>query len=208
MNNALNNGSTRYALRMSAVLAATVLVLAGCGSDDTKVSSSEVFNDADVSFATDMIPHHAQALVMVDMTRGRDLDPEFETLTGQISDAQGPEIETMTQWLRDWDQPIPETSRDHVNAEGHSDMDGMSGMNTDDMPGMMSDDELDELDASNGSTFETMWLTMMIQHHEGAIEMANTEIADGKYAGSISLAGDIVTAQEAEITQMETMLDD
>lgn len=204
----MRNASTKYALRLSAVLAATVLVLASCGTDNTTTSSTEVFNDADVGFATDMIPHHAQALVMVDMTRGRDLDPEFKTLTQQISDAQGPEIELMAQWLRDWDQPIPETSRDHVNAEGHSSMDGMGGMDSDEMPGMMSDAELDELDSSIGSSFESMWLTMMIEHHEGAIEMAQAEVADGKYADSLALAQDIITAQEGEITQMKAMLDE
>lgn len=198
-----------------AILAGTVLVLAGCGNSETKASSNDVFNDADVRFATEMIPHHAQALVMVDMTRGRDLDPAFEKLTEQISAAQGPEIETMTQWLRDWDQSIPETSRDHVNAgdmgEGSGGVSGdgehgMGGMDDQDMPGMMGNDELDELEASPGSAFEARWLEMMIEHHEGAIEMARTEVADGTYADSIALAQAVITGQEAEITQMKMML--
>lgn len=204
----MKNVSTKYALRMSAVLAATALVLAGCGSNDAETPSSGVFNDADVSFATDMIPHHAQALVMVDMTRGRDLTPAFQALTEQISAAQGPEIETMATWLRDWDQPIPATSRDHVNADSDSGMSGMDGMDRDLRPGMMSNDELDALESTPASHFESRWLAMMIEHHEGAIEMAKTEVADGKYADSIALAQDIITAQEAEITQMKAMLNE
>uniref|UniRef100_UPI0035618497 DUF305 domain-containing protein n=1 Tax=Nocardioides sp. TaxID=35761 RepID=UPI0035618497 len=127
---------------LAAVLAATSS-LAACSSDDTTTAkpttqtaaNGEKFNDADVAFGTDMIPHHAQALLMVDMTIGRELSPEFRALTEGIRDAQGPEIEQMTTWLTEWDQPIPETARDHSNSH-----DGM-GMGMDsDMPGMMSDD--------------------------------------------------------------------
>lgn len=203
----------KHAARIAAVLAAAALVLTACGSGNGDPSSSSTipssadFNDADVLFATDMIPHHAQALVMVDMTRGRSLDPEFSKLTEQILAAQGPEIQTMTGWLQDWDQPVPETMRDHVNAdEGSSDMGGMN-MGGSDMPGMMSDQDLADLDAASGSTFETMWLQMMITHHEGAIEMAKTEVSDGEYPASIDLATSIETSQAKEITQMKALLE-
>lgn len=196
------------ASRVSVLLAAALLVLAGCSNSEepgapTTIPASAEFNDSDVAFATDMVPHHAQALVMVDMTRGRDLDPEFEQLTQQILDAQGPEIEEMTGWLRDWDQPIPETSRDHANA--HDDSMDMDDMN--DMAGMMSGAELDDLEAADASSFEDMWLTMMIRHHEGAIEMAMVEQEDGEFPASIALAEGIETSQRAEIEQMQAMLD-
>uniref|UniRef100_UPI00356274D3 DUF305 domain-containing protein n=1 Tax=Nocardioides sp. TaxID=35761 RepID=UPI00356274D3 len=113
----------------------------------------------------------------------------------------GPEIEQMTTWLTEWDQPIPETARDHSNSH-----DGM-GMGMDsDMPGMMSDDDLDGLEMTMGSGFESMWLTMMIEHHEGAIEMAETELADGVHPGSLALAQDIIDGQTAEIATMKAML--
>lgn len=200
----------KHTIRIAAILTAATLVLAGCGGGDepspsSKVPASAEFNDADVEFATDMVPHHAQALVMVDMTRGRgrDLDPEFEQLAQQILDAQGPEIEEMTGWLRDWDQPIPETSRDHANSE--DDSMGMDDMG--DLPGMMSGAELDDLENADLSSFEDMWLTMMISHHEGAIEMAQTEQQDGEFPDAIALAEGIESAQEAEIEQMQAMLD-
>ena len=202
----------KHASRLAALVAAAALALSACGSGDGSASdgsagpsipASAAFNDADVAFATDMIPHHAQALTMVDLTRGRTLDPQFERLAQQILDAQGPEIETMKSWLVDWDQPVPETSRDHLNADSGG---AMAGMDNQDMPGMMSDAELADLDHAKGADFEDMWLQMMIQHHEGAIEMARTEQSDGEYPAAVSLARDIETAQEAEITQMKAML--
>ena len=194
--------------RLIALLAAGLLVLAGCGASDEPTATATVpesaeFNDADVAFATDMIPHHAQALVMVDMTRGRELDPEFEQLAQQILDAQGPEIEEMTGWLRDWDQPIPETSRDHANAHD----DSMDPGDMADMPGMMSGEELDDLEAADDSSFEDMWVTMMISHHEGAVEMAQTEQENGEFPAAIALAEGIESSQRAEIDQMRAMLD-
>ncbi len=194
----------RTTRHLVAALAAAVLLLSSCsGSDEPRASipESEVFNDADVAFATDMIPHHAQALVMVDMTRGRDLSPEFEQLTQQILDAQGPEIEQMSGWLKEWDQPVPETSRDHVNSHD------MEGMDMGDMPGMMSEAELDDVESMQGSGFEQMWMTMMIRHHEGAIEMAEIEQEDGEFPDAITLADNIVASQQAEIEQMQAMLD-
>ena len=71
------------------------------------VPSGAEFNDADTEFATDMVQHHAQALAMVDLTRGRELDPGVERLAEAIRMAQSPEIEQMTTWLTDWGQPIP-----------------------------------------------------------------------------------------------------
>jgi uncharacterized protein (DUF305 family) len=174
------------------------LVLAGCGDDDggddpaavETASNGDVFNDADVDFATSMIPHHAQALEMVDLTVGRELSPEVESLTAAIREAQAPEVELMTDWLTAWDEPVPETSLNHANAEseGH-DMEGM-----------------DELEAASDAEFEPLFLEMMIDHHQGAVEMAETEQADGEYADAIALAEAIEKSQTAEIETMEGLL--
>ena len=116
--------------------------------------------------------------------------------------AQAPEIETMTGWLEEWGEEVPDTS---MMGMDHSGMDGMEGMDMD-MPGMMSSEEMAELDAATGAAFETMWLEMMIEHHEGAIEMAQAEQEDGEYAPAIALAEEIEAAQTEEIAVMEELL--
>ena len=191
-----------------------MFTLTACGEDgDDAVAHAEqtapngdVFNDADVDFATAMIPHHAQALVMVDLTRDRDLSPQVQRLIEDIREAQSLEIELMVDWLTAWDRPIPATMRDHVNAE-HSD--GMDDQDTGDMGemGEMDDmDDMDELEAVSGPEFEDMWLEMMIEHHEGAVEMAQDEQAAGIFEPALDLAGSIETSQQAEIDQMRDLL--
>jgi uncharacterized protein (DUF305 family) len=210
----------KYPKKLAVALTAGTLLftLAACGDDSDgeahakqTATNGDVFNDADVDFATAMIPHHAQALAMVDLTRGRKLSPQVQQLTEHIQAAQGPEIEKMVDWLTAWDQPVPETMRDHANAEdsdgGGHDMGDMDDDQTDsDMPGMMTDDQLADLEAAQGQAFEDMWLEMMIEHHEGAIEMAKDEQTDGVFQPAISLAESIEGSQRAEIDHMRELL--
>ena len=177
---------------------ALVLALTGCA--DSESASGKGFNDVDVDFATDMIQHHAQALEMVDLTMDRDLDPEVAELTEEIRAAQAPEIETMADWLEEWDEPVPETSRDHANAHG----DG-GDMDTD-MPGMMSADDMAALEEAPDAEFQDMWLQMMIEHHEGAVEMAEVEVEDGQHDKAVALAEEIIAAQQEEIATMQDLL--
>ncbi len=200
--------STHRPTRILAMLTlGLALTLTACGNDEatpeasTRVSATE-HNDADVSFASDMVQHHAQALSMVDLTVDRTLDPEVHQLAEAIRGAQGPEIETMTNWLQDWDQPVPETMRDHANADSG----GMDAMGDSDMPGMMSGDDFTQLEDASDADFQTMWLQMMLAHHEGAVEMAQTEQSDGQYQDAVDLAGSVVDTQTAEIDQMKALL--
>lgn len=206
--------SSRLIARATSAVGLGLVVAVGltaCGGDDSgdtattaEVSTTE-HNDADVAFATDMIQHHAQALSMVDLTLDRPLDPEVQSLAEDIRAAQGPEIETMADWLTKWGEEVPETMRDHVNS-GH-DMDDMEGMDGgDEMPGMMTSDDMSALEDASDAEFQTMWLDMMVEHHEGAIEMAKTEQADGKYKDAVDLAGDIVESQSAEVETMKGLL--
>jgi uncharacterized protein (DUF305 family) len=217
--------SARTAARARRTTAAALFLtlatatLAACGDDasddapaaERTAANGDVHNDADVEFATEMIPHHADALVMVDMTQGRDLSPDFARLTEDIRAAQAPEIETMVDWLTAWGEEVPETSRDHVNSHmgSHGDDEGDGG---DDggmgMDGMgMDPEDLAMLEDADGSSFETMWLQMMIEHHEGAIEMAEAQQEDGLFADAIALAESIEASQTAEIELMEDMLE-
>ncbi len=203
---------TSRARRTTAVAALllTLAPLTACGNDaaDTPAparhtaANGDVYNDADATFATEMIPHHADALVMVDMTQGRDLSPELAQLTEDIRAAQAPEIEQMADWLTAWGEEVPETSRDHVNSHMGSD-----GDDTGTEEGMgMDPDDLSALDGTRGSAFETMWLEMMIEHHRGAIEMAQAEQEDGTFADALTLAESVETSQSAEIDLMEDLL--
>lgn len=196
------------ALGATALTLTLALSVAACGNDDTSSASPEVsateHNDADVSFASDMLQHHAQALSMVDLTLGRRLDPEVTELAEQIRSAQAPEIETFTDWLTDWDEEVPETMRDHANSDGDPG-DSMAGMDTD-MPGMMSAEDMTALADASDDEFQTMWLEMMVQHHQGALEMAAVETDDGQYEPAVNLAQDIIESQTAEIETMEGLI--
>ena len=196
----------RLALAIAAITA--LAGLAACGTNDEKTSSSTSrdqssadFNDADVTFATSMIPHHQQALEMVHLMTGRQVDPAVQELAGQIEKAQAPEIETMSGWLRDWGKPVPAATR---SGDSH-DMGGMD-MGSHDMPGMMSTDDMTALEQVGGAEFQKMWLQLMVRHHEGAITMAKSELSDGKNRDARKLAQSIIDGQQAEIDRMHQLL--
>ena len=178
---------------LAAVLAASALLLAGCGSPNT---SDEGHDGADVTFAQQMIPHHEQAVEMSDLALepARGASADVTDLATRIRAAQKPEIEELTGFLEGWGEDVP---------SGHGDPGGHGGAGHS-MTGMMSEDQMDRLADSNGATFDRLWLEMMVEHHEGAVEMARTEIADGQDSRAKALA--IIDAQTAEITQMKGLL--
>ncbi len=173
-----------FAMLITAPVA--VLLLAGCGNSD------DDHNAADVTFATDMIPHHEQAVQMADLAESRSSDPDVLDLAAQIRAAQDPEIQTMSGWLSGWGEPVPEE---------------MDGMDTGAMPGMMTGQEMADLAAAAGADFDALFLEAMIEHHTGAVQMAQTEQADGQYADAIDLAGQIEEGQTAEIATMQDLLE-
>ena len=189
------------------MVAAVALVAVGCGSssdgsmpgmdmdsDNTETTTADAsgadFNDADVTFAQGMIPHHNQAVEMAKLAGDRAESQEVKDLAADIEAAQDPEIEQMTGWLKEWDQPM--------------EMDGMDSM---EMGGMMSEDQMSELEDATGADFDTMFLEMMIEHHEGAIVMAQEQVDDGKNAEAVALAEAIIEAQQGEIETMQGLLD-
>ena len=158
-------------------------------------SSTAQFNDADVMFAQMMYPHHAQAVEMADLANGRTDNPEVLSLASAIASAQQPEMDQMTTWLTEWGQPMPDM-----------DMGDMDGMDHSSGSGMMTAQDMDALMAASGPEFDRQWLTMMIAHHTGAIEMANTEIADGSNPDALEMARTIVATQQQEIDTMQRLL--
>lgn len=188
----------KKALSLTALIVLFALILAGCGSNDTPGSSATTggHNQQDVNFATDMIPHHLQAVQMAKMAQTQASLPAVKTLADQIQDAQGPEIDTMTGWLKSWGETVPDESMGG----------GMDMGSSDSMPGMMSDQVMSDLTDAQGAKFDTLWLRSMISHHEGAVQMADTEIAGGKDLDAIALAKSIKAAQTTEIATMQKLL--
>lgn len=169
-----------------------VLALAGCSSGSADSSSTSTsHNEADVTFATDMIPHHSQAVTMAEMATARSTDHDVVRLASRIKAEQDPEIATLSGWLTDWGQPVP-------TADAASMAAGMSGM--------MSENQMARLGRASGRHFDMLWLEMMVEHHQGAVEMAQREQDDGENEAAKELAATIVAAQRAEITTMERML--
>ncbi|BBE48903.1 MULTISPECIES: DUF305 domain-containing protein [Rhodococcus] len=164
-------------------------------ASSASASSSAQFNDADVMFAQMMYPHHAQAVQMADMANGRTDNPDVLSLASAIAAAQQPEMDQMTAWLTEWGQPAPS-----------ADMGQMGGMDHSSGSGMMTTQDMDALRAASGPEFDRQWLTMMIAHHTGAIEMANTEIADGTDPDAQEMARTIVATQQQEIDTMQRLL--
>jgi uncharacterized protein (DUF305 family) len=177
----------------------------------TTAQAADAHNDADVMFATHMIPHHQQAVEMSDMVLAKQgIDPGVTELAKQIKAAQGPEIQQMQEWLNQWGNP-PMPSMPAGDMPGHGNMPmpsgsmpSMSGMPG--MQGMMSDADMSALQNAQGVEASKLFLTQMITHHEGAITMAQTEIKDGQYPAAVELARSIVTAQQKEIDTMKGIL--
>ncbi|MDI3243214.1 DUF305 domain-containing protein [Arthrobacter sp. AL08] len=161
----------------------------GMGMSSSSAPAASDHNAADTMFTQGMIPHHAQAVEMSDMMlKKQGMDARITALATKIKAAQAPEIEQMTGWLRTWNEPAQ-------MASGH----GMGD-------GMMGDDDLNKLDAAQGTAAAKLFLTGMIAHHQGAVAMATTEISQGKNPDATNLGKAIVTFQTAEIKEMKDLL--
>ncbi|KAA0112627.1 DUF305 domain-containing protein [Mycolicibacterium sp. P9-22] len=204
-----------------AALAASALVLSACSGGATSGEASSVttsmsvsssaaaqdanaHNDTDVAFAQGMIPHHEQAVEMSDMLLGKQgVDPAVVALANEIKAAQAPEIEKMQEWLAQWGvSSTPATSDTGMpghNMPGH-DMSG-GGM------GMMSDADMAALQNAQGTEAGRLFPEQMIEHHEGAITMAQQEIDNGQFPAAVEMARSIVSSQQAEIDEMRALLD-
>ncbi|MCF6508808.1 DUF305 domain-containing protein [Blastococcus sp. MG754426] len=193
--------TTARLVRLTGGLIAGTIILTGCsdssgGSSAGSSSAAESpateeakFNDADVAFAQGMIPHHEGALTMSEVAAERATDPRVVDLADRIEAGQDPEIDLLTGWLEEWGEPLESN--------------GMGGMDhgSDDMGGM----DMKEMPAA-GPEFDRMWLQSMIEHHRGAVEMAQTELEDGRNTEALELAQLISETQMQEIAEMEALL--
>ncbi|MFI9508941.1 DUF305 domain-containing protein [Nocardia sp. NPDC052566] len=189
--------------------AAAALFTAGCSNDkdgtmpgmNHSASSSAAspsaapaartdFNDADVTFLQQMYPHHAQAVEMAKLVPSRSQNPRLLALATAVEQAQTPEMQQITTLLQSFGKPAPAAA----GHGGHA------------MPGMMSGEQMSALQAATGAEFDRQWLTLMIEHHTGAIDMAKTELAGGVNAESKALATNVIADQQKEIDTMRGML--
>jgi len=170
--------------------------MASMGSEETPaVSAAQPGDPGDIMFAQMMIPHHQQAVEMADMALANpDTSPFVRDLAGRIQAAQQPEIDQMMGWLATWGVA-------DMGEMGDMDM-GHGGM-----PGMMTAEQMDSLQAAKGADFNKLWLKMMIEHHQGAIEMAEDVLATTNSTEVAALARAITQAQQGEIEQMQAELD-
>ena len=174
--------------RILLVLAAVLAVFWGAGSPTAAgdPSAGTAHNHADAMFAMHMIPHHQQAIDMSDILLAKpNIDPRVADLANRIKAAQAPEIAQMQGWLDLW---------------------GMGGMGMMNMGGMASESEMAALRDAGGVDASRLYLDLMIPHHEGAITMAQNEIATGQFADEIALCRSIETSQQQEITEMQGIL--
>ncbi|MEV5743519.1 DUF305 domain-containing protein [Microbispora rosea] len=202
-------------LAIPAALLSAGLLVSACGSTDTATgdmsatssmsampaespapatSPAADHNDRDIWFAQMMIPHHHQALEMAKLAEDRAGSSKVKELAKQIEAAQGPEIQTMTGWLESWGVQAPGEDAMPMDHMDHG------------MPGMMSGEDMKKLEGLKGAAFDKAFLTMMIQHHEGAITMAKEEREAGVYEPAKQMADSIMTSQSAEISTMKKLL--
>ncbi len=159
--------------------------------------------EADVEFMSGMISHHAQAIVMARWAESHGASQSIMTLAGRIINAQQDEIGIMQQWLRDRHLPVPEARPTGMKMV-------MNGVEHDMlMPGMLTENQMKQLDQSRGPEFDRLFLTFMIQHHQGAVSMVE-KLFDSPGAGEnevvFKFASDVNVDQATEIARMEKML--
>jgi uncharacterized protein (DUF305 family) len=170
---------------------------------DTSANAQHTYTAADINFMDGMIAHHAQALLMAGWAASHGASPAVLTLTARITNAQQDEIAGMQKWLRDRNQPVPEANPHGMTMK----MDGME--HTMLMPGMLTESQLKQLDAARGKEFDRLFLTFMIQHHQGAVTMVKDLFDTYGAAQDVTvfkLASDISADQTTEIDRMQKML--
>lgn len=192
---------------LSLVAGGLAVTLAGCGSSDPSTVQPPAaagsgttggivsqHNDADVTFINDMTPHHKGAIAMASLAADRAANAQVKSLASAILQAQEPELKRMQDMANAWGVPAP----------GAGEMSAMPGMNMGGMGGM--DTDAQALTPLKGAAFDKEFLTRMIAHHQGAVQMSQQELANGRNPQAKQLAQQIIDAQNAEIATMQKLL--
>ena len=183
--------------RIVSSLLAVTLALSTSTHAQNSVPAKD-YTPADVAFMSGMIYHHAQALLIAGWAPSHGASADVQTLCARIVRGQTDEIDLLSQWLAERHEPVPHVEPEHLRH----------GMSEHMMPGMLSADQLDQLDRARGAQFDELFLRFMIQHHEGAITMVNELF--GKGAGEenpvYKIASGVFADQTTEIERMQRML--
>ena len=161
------------------------------------------YSDADINFMTGMIPHHAQAVIMAGWAPSHGARSDVGILCERIVVGQKDEIQSMQTWLNDRGLPVPDAKSTRMHMK-------MNGVEHDMlMPGMLTDEEMTELDKANGAEFDRLFLLGMIKHHQGAIDMVDDLFKSYGAAQDDTIykfASDVFADQSIEIEVMQRML--
>ena len=185
------------AVAVMAALAAAI-VLSACGGSTTRNNATSTpanqpasHNLADVAFTANMLPHHQQGLDLAAMVPSHTGNADLIKLASGIAGSQQPEIKTLKGFL------VQGSERPDADTRGPADID---------MTGMVDQVTMTKLGSLQGADFDRLWLQSMISHHQGAIDMANTEISNGVNTDAVTMAKHMVSMQQGEIDQMKKML--
>jgi uncharacterized protein (DUF305 family) len=199
--------SLSRSVRATVLVAGIILAVPAMGAAQGRTDSAgAAFTPEDVHFMTGMISHHAQAVLIAGWAPTHDAGASLRALCERIVVGQSDEIATMQRWLRERHQTVPEVKDGHATMPG---MAGMPGMDTTMMmPGMLTAQQLAQLDSARGPDFDRLFLTFMIQHHRGAITMVNQLFGEGSGEEVVvfKFASDVYADQTTEIDRMQRML--
>ena len=202
LNSRLGAGLAAFALAVSVAACGSEAESADAGHSD-HLSTDEPaitgepagYNAADVAFATNMVPHHKQAVELASLVPERSANNELGRLASEITATQVPEINILNVFLVQWNENPEIGSGDHAEHADHP------------MKGMVDEATMTRLESLQGTEFDRLWLESMISHHQGAVEMAEAQVAEGKNVDAIAMAKMMITTQQAEIAEMQQMLE-
>lgn len=184
------------------------------GEDNTTIAPEDFvdddsgtlrWNQVDVDFMTMMIDHHLQALEMAELAPDRARNEQVASIADRIYDTQGAEIHGIAGWLQERELPVP-VDVEKLDGEGPRAPEGHAGHSGQEMPGMITDDQLAALEAASGEAFDRLFLEAMIQHHQGAVDMSVTVLQEGLDERANEMATDMGAGQQAEIDRLKDIL--
>lgn len=196
----LRTAQHRRGRHRAALACAALLLVGGCGGGEAPVApetstaaNGEEIARADVELASSLLQRHAEALAVIDLTLGKQLDPQLQSLVEELRTEHSTEVSTLTTLLTDWGEEVPETVRDHVNAgHGHGEDEGAE-----------HDEGHGELVAAEGERFAELWVPEMVAALEACVEVADAH--DGHHAGTAELADSVVEGHRADIEALEAL---